>query len=115
MKYIEKAIEDANTGANANYHEITTLNIDYTNNSVSVVLASYVSQKMKAAGKSALSFVPLSLSPLPSREVSVHDWALNQLIQAVPEGFVPQEYQGYINPHTFAGGKVKEVTTTASA
>ncbi|TNH06614.1 hypothetical protein [Testudinibacter sp. TR-2022] len=109
MKYIEKSIEDEQTGATANYHEVTTLNIDYINGNATVVTASYVSAKTKAAGKNALSFSSFNLSPLPADRNAVgYDWALTQLIQAQPEDFTPETYTGYVNPHTFAGGKIKD-------
>lgn len=109
MKYIEKQIEDAQTGAIANYHEVTAVNVDYVNNTVVATLASYVSKKTKDAGKSALSLNSFTLSPiLPARSESAHDWSLNELIQEPSADFDPEEYPGYVNPHMFAGGKIKE-------
>ncbi|SMB89373.1 hypothetical protein SAMN05660772_02873 [Pasteurella testudinis DSM 23072] len=109
MKYIEKSIEDEQTGATCSYHEITTLNVDFINDNAVVVVACYVSAKAKAAGKNALSFNSFNLSPLPEDRNAVgYDWALTQLIQALPEGFTPEDYPGYINPHALAGGKIKD-------
>lgn len=109
MKFIEKQIEDTQTGAIANYHEITSINCDYTNNSVVATIASYVSKKARESSKNALSFNSFTFTQaMPSRGESAHDWALNQLVQPQPEGFVPEEYFGYVNPHMFANGKVKE-------
>ena len=108
MKYIEKAIEDEQTGATAKYHEITALNIDYTSDYATVTVGSYVSLKARKAGKSALSFNSFTLQPLPDRAENPHDWALTQLIQSKPAEFVPDDYPGYVNPHTFADGEIKE-------
>lgn len=109
MKYIEKTTEDSQTGATASYHEITGLNIDFTNNQAAVIMSSYVSAKARSIGKNALSFSSFTLENLPAeRETITYEWALNQLIQPVPESFTPEDYTGYINPYTFAGGKVKD-------
>ncbi|TNG90985.1 hypothetical protein FHQ28_11660 [Pasteurellaceae bacterium USgator11] len=109
MKYIEKSIEDEQTGATASYHEVTALNVDFINNNATVVVACYVSAKAKAAGKNALSFSSFNLNPLPEdRNAVSYDWALTQLIQPQPEDFTPEEYPGYINPYSFAGGKIKD-------
>lgn len=32
---------------------------------------------------------------------------LKKLIEPQPEGFVPETYYGYVNPYTYAGGKIK--------
>ena len=108
MKFIEKQIEDNQTGAIANYHEITAVNCDYLNGSVTATIASYVSKKARENGKNSLSLNSFTFSQaMPARDESAHDWVLGQLIQPQPEDFVPEDYYGYINPHMFAGGKVK--------
>ena len=109
MKYIEKQIEDTQTGAIANYHELTAINCDYTNKSVVATIASYVSKKARESSKNALSFNSITFTQaMPSRGESAHDWTLNQLVQPQPEGFVPDDYVGYINPYIFAGGEIKD-------
>ncbi|WP_373766401.1 hypothetical protein [Glaesserella sp.] len=109
MKYIEKTLEDDNTGAVVGYHEITAINCDYANNSVVATLSSYVSKKAKDRGKNALSFAQFTFtSSMPSRDESAHNWVLDQLILPEPEGFQPETYYGYVNPHMFAGGTIKQ-------
>lgn len=109
MKFIEKQIEDTQTGAIANYHEITAINCDYINNSVVTTIASYVSKKTKDKGKNALSFNSFTFTQaMPSRDESAHNWVLDQLILPEPEGFQPETYYGYVNPHMFAGGTIKQ-------
>ena len=109
MKYIEKQIEDEQTGAIAGYHEITLLKCDYLNKIVETTMASYASKKAKDNGKNALSFNTFTFTnAMPDTGESAHDWSLNQLIQPKPEDFVPENYVGYVNPYIFAGGKIKE-------
>lgn len=52
MKFIEKQVEDNYTGATCSCHVPTVINIDYANKTTAVVVASYVSSKMNADGKS---------------------------------------------------------------
>lgn len=107
MKYIEKKLEDAQTGAIVDYHEIVNIGVDYINNSVSVTIASYVSSNGRENNKNPLSYNSFYLDEAPSREVNIHDWALSQLIINEPEGFVRDD--NAINPYFFAGGKIKEI------
>ncbi|HDR1906707.1 TPA: hypothetical protein QB650_000491 [Pasteurella multocida] len=105
MKYIEKSIEDQQTGANAAYHEIVSLNIDYLNNSISATVASFVSKQTKESEKKALSFNSFYLNSVPERSESAHDWVLNQLVLKQPEDY---QHDGQsVNPYMFAGGQVK--------
>ncbi|HED4408901.1 TPA: hypothetical protein R4328_002030 [Pasteurella multocida] len=106
MKYIEKAIEDQQTGANASYHEIMSLNIDYLNNTTSVAVASFVSKKARDSDRKALSFNSFYLNSVPERSESAHDWVLNQLVQPQPEDY-QHDGQSSVNPYMFAGGQVK--------
>ncbi|MGC6407547.1 hypothetical protein ACNO7M_02885 [Bisgaard Taxon 45] len=108
MKYIKKQIEDQQTGANAAYHEIVSLNIDYLNNSISVTVASFVSKQKKENDKKALSFNSFYLSSAPDRNESAHNWILNQLVQPQPEDY---QHDGQsVNPYMFAGGTIEDMT-----
>ncbi|HDR1418802.1 TPA: hypothetical protein QB189_000584 [Pasteurella multocida] len=105
MKYIEKTIEDSQTGANASYHELVSFTVDYNNSSVTSTTASYVSKKAKDGNKKALSFNSFYLNSVPERGESSHDWVLNQLVQPQPEDY---QHDGQsVNPYMFAGGQVK--------
>ena len=108
MKYITKQIEDVRTGAAAEHHVVTGLQVDYINNSTFVTIASYVSKVKKDAGKESLSVNTFTISSVPSWEQIPYEWALNELVKAKPEDFTPETYIGYVNPYMFAGGKVKE-------
>ena len=108
MKYITKQIEDVRTGATAEHHVVTGLQVDYINNSTFVTIASYVSKVTKDAGKESLSVNTFTISSVPSWEQIPYEWALNELVKAKPEDFVPETYSGYIDPYMFSGGKVKE-------
>ncbi|WP_241482486.1 hypothetical protein [Muribacter muris] len=111
IKYIEKTIEDANTGADVKYHEITAVNADYKNKYVSVTIESYISRKTKEAGKEPVgSPITLSLNHCPTMAENVVDWAYQQLIQPLPQDYAePEEkYYGWVDPYLFSGGKVKE-------
>lgn len=108
MKYIEKQLEDNRTGAVVNYHEVTGFNVDYMNSSTSVTIASFVSKAKKEEGKEFLSVNTFTIHEKPNWSQIPYEWALQELVKAQPEDFVPEEYLGYVNPYMFAGGKIKE-------
>lgn len=107
MKYIEKQIEDNRTGASANHHVVTGLNVDYVNNSTTVTISSFVSKDKKEAGKEALSINTFTIQAVPSWEQIPYEWALSELVKRQPEDFVPETYYGYVNPYLLDGGKIK--------
>ncbi|MGC7561319.1 hypothetical protein [Pasteurella sp. PK-2025] len=106
MKYIEKNLEDEQTGAITAYHEISILNVDYPNNHISVVMSSFVSKKTKNAGKSALSHNSIFINNAfpENREVCVHDWILNELVKTKPENTAEGEMP---NRYMFTNGTIK--------
>lgn len=110
MKYIEKELEDLNTSAIVSYHEITAYAIDFKHQFASITVESYINKKAKEKGKQPVGS-PISLSfsqaDCPKTGCPI-DWFLAQLIAPVPEGFEPQSYEGYINPHLLSGGEIKE-------
>ncbi|OOH89548.1 hypothetical protein BMT54_06550 [Pasteurellaceae bacterium 15-036681] len=113
MKYIAKTIEDVNTGAEVKYHEITAITVDYKNKHSTATVESYISLKTKQAGKQPVgSPVTLSISNAPDIGENVIDWLYAQLIQPVPEDYIEPEdkYYGWVNPYSFTGGTIKEVT-----
>lgn len=114
IKFIEKAIEDPNTGADVKYHEITAVNIDYKHLYASVTVESYISQKAKETGKQPVGH-PTILSfsgNVPTMADNPVDFFYTQLTQPVPEDYqAPTEeekYTGWVDPYLFAGGKIKE-------
>lgn len=107
MKYIEKQIEDNRTGASANHHVVTGLNVDYVNNSTIITISSYVSKDKKETGKEALSINTFTIQSVPSWEQIPYEWALSELVKRQPEDFVPETYYGYVNPYLLDGGKIK--------
>lgn len=114
IKFIEKAIEDPNTGADVKYHEITAVNIDYKHLYASVTVESYISQKAKETGKQPVGH-PTILSfsgNVPTMADNPVDFFYTQLTQPVPENYqAPTEeekYTGWVDPYLFAGGKIKE-------
>lgn len=116
IKFIEKAIEDPNTGADVKYHEITAVNIDYKHLYASVTVESYISQKAKETGKQPVSH-PTILSfsgNVPTMADNPVDFFYTQLTQPTPEGYQEpteeEKYTGWVDPYLFAGGKVKEST-----
>lgn len=113
IKYIDKPIEDPNTGADVKYHEITAVNIDYKNRYASVTVESYISKKTKAAGKSPVGH-PTTLSfsgNVPTMEDNPIDFFYAQLTQPAPEGYQEpaeeEKYTGWIDPYLFSGGSIK--------
>lgn len=109
MKFIEKNIEDARTGAQATYHEITGLNTDYLNKKTYVSVASYVSHEKKVARKDAISTNVFTIMAVPEFNQVPYDWALVELIKAAPPDFIPESYFGYVNPFLLAGGEIKQI------
>ncbi|QLB44790.1 hypothetical protein [Mannheimia pernigra] len=108
-KFIEKVIEDQNTGADVKYHEITAYSVDFKYNFATVTIDSYISKKTKESGKAAVGAPTiLHINNVPPTQECIIDWLCNQLIQAVPDDFQPQNYDGYVNPYMFSGGKVKD-------
>lgn len=114
IKYIEKAIEDENTGADVKYHEITAVNIDYKNHYATVSIESYISLKTKQAGKSAVGH-PTTLTfngNVPCMNENPIDFFYAQLTQPVPETWQEpseeEKYSGWVHPYLFSGGKIKE-------
>ncbi len=107
MKYIEKQLEDSRTGASVNYHEVTGLQVDYLNNATYTTMVSYVSKVKKEAGKELLSVNTFTIPSVPAWDQIPYEWALSELVKAQPEDYVPEDYEGYVNPYLFAGGKVK--------
>ncbi|MCW9731891.1 hypothetical protein L5B97_09810 [Avibacterium sp. 20-15] len=108
MKYIEKQLEDNRTGASVNYHEVTGLQVDYLNHATYITIASYVSKAKKEAGKELLSVNTFTIPSVPAWDQIPYEWALSELVKAQPEEYVPEDYEGYVNPYLFASGKVKE-------
>lgn len=109
MKFIEKQVEDNYTGATCSCHVPTVINIDYANKTTAVVVASYVSSKMNAGGKSQLSSNTFTFREVPPYNATPYDWVLARLTEKQPEDFKPEEYSNFINPYLFAGGKIKEL------
>lgn len=107
MKFIEKQIEDPRTGAQASHHVITSVSLDYGAGTTSVTVAAYASKARKDEGKEALSVSTFTLQAAPDWSEIPYEWALKKLIEPQPEGFVPETYYGYVNPYTYAGGKIK--------
>ncbi|WP_449236049.1 hypothetical protein [Aggregatibacter kilianii] len=108
MKFIEKNIEEPRTGAVASHHVITSFSLDYGANTTTVTVAAYVSKAKKDEGKEALSVSTFTLQAVPDWSEMPYEWALKKLIEPQPEGFVPETYYGYVNPYTYAGGKIKD-------
>ena len=108
MKYITKQIEDVRTGAAAEHHVVTGLQVDYINNSTFVTIASYVSKAKKDEGKETLSVNTFTIQTVPEWDRIPYEWALNELVKVQPEDFTPETYIGYVNPYMFAGGKIKD-------
>ena len=107
MKFIEKNIEDSRTGATANHHVITSFSVDYGAQTTTVTVGTYVSKVKKDEGKETLSVSTFTLPGIPDWSEIPYEWALKKLVEPQPEGFVPENYYGYVNPYTFAAGKIK--------
>lgn len=110
MKYIQKEIEDAQTGAIARYHEITLMQVDYAQLTVQATLASYVSKKAKDTGKSSLSYITLQLTNIPTdRNINIHDWVLEKLVSIEKMAEEESYSVGAHDPYLFVDGEVIDV------
>lgn len=113
IKYIEKSIEDPNTGADVKYHEITAVNIDYKHKYASITVESYISKQAKEAGKQPVGH-PTTLSfsgNVPTMADNPIDYFYTQLTQPIPQEWQEpaeeEKYQGWVHPYLFAEGKIK--------
>ncbi|WP_314722519.1 hypothetical protein [Haemophilus pittmaniae] len=109
MKYIDKQIEDPRTGAITSYHAVSGLQTDYTYGNTHITIVSYVSADKKKKGKDSVSINTFTIQGVADWDAIPYEWALNQLVQPAPDGFVPDSDARYVNPYIFAGGKIKEL------
>ena len=110
MKYIEKQIEDPRTGALTSCHTVGGLQTDYTYGNTHITIVSYVSADKKRIGKDSVSINTFTVQGVADWNEIPYEWALNQLMQPAPEGFIPDNEARYVNPYLFAGGKIKEIS-----
>lgn len=104
MKYIEKILEDAQTGATLGYHEIINVNLDFINKVTNVTFACYVSFDTKKANKSAVTQIGISIpDQFPDSTNNICDWILNTLVSPVGKN-ITDPYR-----KVFIGGVVKEI------
>lgn len=107
--YLEKNIEDQATGADVKYHEITAYSVDLTAKTSTATVTSYCSLKARQSGKQPIGLpIIINLQGIPQGNDTLN-WLYQQITAAAPEDYVePEEkYYGWVNPYTFAGGKIK--------
>ncbi|MXN88617.1 hypothetical protein [Pasteurella canis] len=104
MQYIDKILEDAQTGATLSYHEIININLDLINKVTNVTFACYVSVDTKKANKSAVTQIGISIpDQFPESTDNICEWILNTLVSPVGEDIVDPYRK------VFIGGTVKKI------
>jgi hypothetical protein len=93
------------TGAQAGYHVVTSVAIDYEVKVTTATVSSYLSKDAKDAGKFAMYAQQVQISGLPETGVDARDFAEISLIAAGPadaSGFAS------VNRYAFAGAQIVE-------
>lgn len=107
MKFIEKQIENEETGVLASCHVLSSVTIDYDNQSVSAVIKSFVSKDKKEAGKQPIFHNIVTIAAAPDYDLAPNEWVLKELIKPAPENVdLSQQYEA--QKYIFAGGKIKD-------
>ncbi|WP_087754115.1 hypothetical protein [Paraburkholderia caledonica] len=93
------------TGAEAGYHVVTSLALDYEMKISTATVSSFLSKDAKDAGKFAMYAQQIQISDLPDEGVDARDFAETSLAAAPPvdgSGFVSA------NRFAFAGAQIVE-------
>ncbi|MFM0479125.1 hypothetical protein PQQ81_01200 [Paraburkholderia strydomiana] len=93
------------TGAEATYHVVTGITLDYVMTITTATVSSYLSKDAKDAGKFAMYAQQIQVSGLPDKGVDALDFAETSLVAAAPtdgNGFAS------LNRYAFAGAEIVE-------
>lgn len=93
----------ASTGANATYHVIQQVTLDYQSEKTVATVASFVSKELRDSGKFALYTQPIMFDGMPAEGQTPRDFTEAELIADVPpDGAVSP----YPNRYVFAGAQI---------
>lgn len=106
--YINKDIEDIDTGANCNFHILTGYEVKIENQEATLIFSSYVSKKMYDLGRNALSdFFRINLDEVDFDPEKPLQTLLKDVVKNPPKNYEPDEDTRFIrDPYFFSGGKV---------
>lgn len=91
------------TGAQAGYHVVTQVAIDYEMASTVATVASYLSKDAKDGGKFPMYAQQIAVSGLPDKGVDAREFAETALTVAAPsDGSMPSS----MNRYSFAGAEI---------
>jgi hypothetical protein len=103
MKYINKKITDAATGATAECHALDSININFEHRYTTVEIGAFVSAETFKKGLKSMSSTMFQLREVPSRDVDPYSWVLEKLLA----GF--ETYSGESSPEIYAGGTIADI------
>jgi len=99
---LQKDYETPSTGANASYHVVQQVSIDYVSTMTNATVASYLSKDALSAGKFPMYTQQIMLAGLPPDGEIARDYAEAQLVVAQPDdSSVP-----VANRYVFAGASI---------
>ncbi|MFM0218291.1 hypothetical protein [Paraburkholderia caledonica] len=93
------------TGAQAGYHVVTNVGIDYAMEITTATVSSYLSKDAKDAGKFAMYAQQIQIAGLPDKGTDARDFAESSLAIAAPT-----DVSGFTSPsrYSFAGAEIVE-------
>ncbi len=111
--YIEKAIEDSDTGAMVCCHSVSGYTVDCFNKNTIVTIVSHISNITLTNGKQPIGFPKeIIIHNIPTGLIDSQKWILEQLtVNNVKNGITDDVEIGCMNdidPYMFSGGIIKE-------
>lgn len=95
-KGMNKAIEEASTGALAEFHTIVSCNVDFKSRNCTVTIQGYVSEEKKDQGRQLLTQHSINVPAIP-QGVDPESWLYETISAPVPA------IEGIMNQNIFAG------------
>lgn len=99
---LQKDYETPSTGANASYHVVQQVSLDYVSTMTNATVASYLSEDALGAGRFPMYTQQISLAGLPADGQAARDYAEAQLVVAQPD----DESVPVVNRYVFAGATI---------
>lgn len=85
IKGIDQLVEDAGTGAQANFHQIAFYAVELRSSQTTVHVSGYVSEAKLLAGRNPLMQRSITLSGVPARDGDALDWIYTELVKPVSD------------------------------
>ncbi|MFM0192429.1 hypothetical protein PQQ65_05005 [Paraburkholderia strydomiana] len=93
------------TGAEATYHVVTNVALDYVMTITTATVSSYLSKDAKDAGKFAMYAQQIQVSGLPDKGVDALDFAESSLVAATP---TDGDGSASLTRYSFSGAEIVE-------